>query len=86
MGVTHVHDYSGEPGNGATLEGRNIIETPELVRDRILCAARLLKDPQRVSVNPDCGLRTRSWDITFKKLQVMRDGTILAREKIGASK
>lgn len=86
LGVTHVHDYSGEPGNGATLEGRNIIETPELVRDRILCAARLLKDPQRVSVNPDCGLRTRSWDITFKKLQVMRDGTILAREKIGASK
>ncbi len=84
LGVTHVHDFNGVPGNGAKLEGRNVIETPELVRDRILCACNLLKDPNRISVNPDCGLRTRSWDITYKKLEVMRDGTQLAREKIGA--
>ena len=83
LGVTHVHDFNGETGNGAILEGRNVIETPELVRDRILFATKLLKDPQRIVVNPDCGLRTRSWDITYKKLQVMRDGTQLARDKIG---
>lgn len=83
LGVTHVHDFNGLTGNGAKLEGRNVIESPELVRDRILCAAKLLRDPQRIVVNPDCGLRTRSWDITYKKLQVMRDGTQLAREKIG---
>lgn len=82
LGVTHVHDYSGTPGNGATRDGRNVIESPELVRDRILYAAKLLKDPNRVVVNPDCGLRTRSWEITHKKLEVMREGTELAREEL----
>ncbi len=83
LGVTHVHDYSGKPGDGATVDGRNVIESPKLVRDRILFAAELLKDPSRISVNPDCGLRTRSWEITYKKLEVMMEGTRLAREKIG---
>ncbi len=82
LGVAHVHDYSGKPGDGATVDGRNVIESPKLVRDRILFAAKLLKNPERISVNPDCGLRTRSWEVTFKKLEVMMDGTRLAREKI----
>ena len=81
LGVTHVHDYSGKPGNGATVDGRNVIESPKLVRDRILFAAKLLKDPSRISVNPDCGLRTRSWEIIYKKLEVMMEGTKLAREE-----
>ena len=83
LGVTHVHDYSGLAGNGAIVDGRNVIESPELVRDRILFALKVLKDPSRISVNPDCGLRTRSWEVTYKKLDVMQRGTELAREKIG---
>jgi len=82
LGITHVHDYSGKPGSGAIVDGRNVIESPKLVRDRILFAAKLLKDPSRISVNPDCGLRTRSWEITYKKLEVMMEGTKLAREEI----
>ncbi|MDA4111951.1 MAG: hypothetical protein OK439_05390 [Thaumarchaeota archaeon] len=82
LGVTHVHDYSGSPGNGATVDGRNVIESPKLVRDRILFAQKLLGDPSRISVNPDCGLRTRNWEIAFKKLEVMKEGTELARKKI----
>ncbi len=82
LGVTHVHDYSGTPGNGAVQEGRNIMESPKLVRDRILYASKLLRDPSRISVNPDCGLRTRSWEITQKKLEVMKEGTELAREEL----
>jgi 5-methyltetrahydropteroyltriglutamate--homocysteine methyltransferase len=82
LGVTHVHDYTGKPGNGARTEGRNLIESPKLVRDRILCASKLLKDPGRISVNPDCGLRTRSWDITYQKLNVMMEGTDLARKEV----
>lgn len=79
LGVVHVHDYSGVPGNGARKEGRNIIESPELVRDRILAAAKILKDPSRISVNPDCGLRTRSWAVTYEKLRALEAGTKLAR-------
>ncbi|MCL5287265.1 MAG: hypothetical protein M1453_04625, partial [Acidobacteria bacterium] len=82
LGVTHVHDFSGPSGSGATVEGRNIIESPELVRDRILFAAKLLHDPSKISVNPDCGLRTRSWDVIYKKLQAMMEGTKLARKEI----
>ncbi len=81
LGVVHVHDYTGKPGSGAALEGRNIIETPELVRDRILFATHLLKgDESRISVNPDCGLRTRSWDITQRKLLLVTEGAMLARK------
>lgn len=82
LGVTHVHDHSGSTGNGASQDGRNIMESPKLVRDRILFAAKLLKDPARISVNPDCGLRTRSWEVAHKKLEVMREGTELARKEI----
>jgi 5-methyltetrahydropteroyltriglutamate--homocysteine methyltransferase len=81
LGVIHVHDYSGSPGNGAVLDERNVIESPKLVRDRILFASKLLKDPYRISVNPDCGLRTRSWDITYTKLETMMEGTALARKE-----
>ncbi len=82
LGVTHVHDFTGTAGKGATIEGRNVLEMPKLVRDRILFASKLLKDPSRISVNPDCGLRTRDWETTFKKLEVMAEGAELAREKI----
>lgn len=54
------------------------IETPELVRDRILYAARIL-GPERIQVNPDCGLRTRRWDVVAAKLAAMVEGTRLAR-------
>jgi 5-methyltetrahydropteroyltriglutamate--homocysteine methyltransferase len=82
LGVLHVHDFTGKPGNGATAEGRNVFESPKLVRDRILFASKILKDPSRISVNPDCGLRTRDWETTFKKLESMAEGTELARGKI----
>ncbi len=82
LGVLHVHDYSGKPGNGAIVEGRNILESPELVRDRILTASKLLKDPSRISVNPDCGLRTRSWEVTYQKLRALEEGTRLARNEV----
>ena len=82
LGVSHIHDYNGKPGKGATMDGRSVIETPKLVRDRILYALKILGDPSRISVNPDCGLRTRTWDVAYKKLEAMREGTALARKKI----
>lgn len=54
------------------------IESPELVRDRILFAAETL-GPEKVLVNPDCGLRTRRWDVVERKLQSLVEGTRLAR-------
>ncbi len=57
------------------------IESPELVRDRLLYASKFI-EPERIYVNPDCGLRTRSREIAFEKLKSMVKGAALAREKL----
>jgi 5-methyltetrahydropteroyltriglutamate--homocysteine methyltransferase len=61
----------------------DFIESPELVRDRILYAVEVFDDPVRIHVTPDCGLRTRSWDIAYRKLQNMVEGTELAKKDLG---
>src|SRR5467141_3090739 len=81
VGVVHVHDFSGHvpPSSGKEV-GRNILESPELVRDRLLYAAKVVGDPAKIWANPDCGLRTRTWDVTFAKLTSTVRGAELARE------
>lgn len=60
----------------------DFVEPAELVRDRILYAVDVLGDPERIQVNPDCGLRTRSWDVVYDKLANMVAGTRLAEEDL----
>lgn len=64
LGVTDIHS--------------DFIESPELVRDRILYAAKILGDPKRINPSPDCGLRTRTWDVAFAKLSSTVNGARLA--------
>jgi 5-methyltetrahydropteroyltriglutamate--homocysteine methyltransferase len=81
IGVVHVHDYSGEVSAGAGKQfPRNIIESPELVRDRIVYATEIVGDPAKIWVNPDCGLRTRTWDMAYAKLASIVEGARLVRE------
>ncbi|MCI4368877.1 MAG: hypothetical protein L3K09_04865 [Thermoplasmata archaeon] len=58
---------------------RDDVESPEVVADRIRRAAKILGDPSRIWVNPDCGLRTRSLSIAHQKLKNMVAGAKLAR-------
>mgnify|MGYP001576308694 CR=1 FL=1 len=74
------HNVPGTIGLGVLDVHTDYVEPPELVRDRILYAAKLL-GPERIYVNPDCGLRTRSLDISFAKLRNMVEGARLAREQ-----
>jgi 5-methyltetrahydropteroyltriglutamate--homocysteine methyltransferase len=60
----------------------DFVEPAELVRDRILYAVDVLGDPGRIQVNPDCGLRTRSWDVVYEKLVNMVEGTRLAEREL----
>ena len=81
VGVVHVHDFSGHvPTDAGTATERNIIESPELVRDRLLYATKIVGDPAKIWANPDCGLRTRTWDVTYAKLESVVKGAELARE------
>jgi 5-methyltetrahydropteroyltriglutamate--homocysteine methyltransferase len=61
----------------------DFIEPPELVRDRILYAVDVFQDPARIHVTPDCGLRTRSWDVAYAKLKNMVEGVQLAKKDLG---
>jgi 5-methyltetrahydropteroyltriglutamate--homocysteine methyltransferase len=60
----------------------DFVESPELVRDRILYAVEVFGDPARIHVCPDCGLRTRSWDVAYEKLQALVEGVRLAEEAL----
>jgi 5-methyltetrahydropteroyltriglutamate--homocysteine methyltransferase len=77
----------GSPGVGLGVLDihSDFVEPAELVRDRVLYAVRVLGDPARIQVNPDCGLRTRSWDVAYEKLTSMVEGTRLAEEALGGS-
>ncbi len=57
----------------------DFIEPPELVRDRILYASKVLKDVGMVVACNDCGLRTRSWDVAFRKQLSLVQGAAMAR-------
>jgi 5-methyltetrahydropteroyltriglutamate--homocysteine methyltransferase len=61
----------------------DFIESPELVRDRILHAVDVFGGPDRLHVTPDCGLRTRTWEVSYAKLQNMVAGVELARAVLG---
>ena len=61
----------------------DFIEPPELVRDRVLYAASVFGDPNRIQVMPDCGLRTRSWEVAYRKLESMVAGVALAKKELG---
>jgi 5-methyltetrahydropteroyltriglutamate--homocysteine methyltransferase len=61
----------------------DFIEPPELVRDRILHAVEVFGDPDRIHVTPDCGLRTRTWEVAYAKLRNMVAGVELAKQELG---
>jgi 5-methyltetrahydropteroyltriglutamate--homocysteine methyltransferase len=68
LGVASVHD--------------NDVEAAELVRDRTLRAVEIIGDPARIYPSPDCGLRTRTWDVAFDKLKATVEGAQLARDSL----
>lgn len=69
-------------GLGVTDIHRDFIEPPELIRDRILYSAKILGDSRLINPTPDCGLRTRTWEVSFKKLENMVQGTRLAEKSL----
>ena len=68
-----------EVGLGVVDVHRDSVESPEVVRARIARAVRYLGDPDRIWVNPDCGLRTRSLPVARAKLDAVVRGAALAR-------
>ncbi len=76
--------WDGKIGLGVIDIHTDFIEPPELVRDRILYASEVL-GPERIEVNTDCGLRTRTWEVSLEKLKNMVEGTRLAEKELNGS-
>lgn len=76
------YGFRGKYGLGVIDVHTDFIEPPELVRDRILHAVNIIGDPSRIHASTDCGLRTRTWEISFAKLKNMVLGAELARKRL----
>ena len=76
------YGFKGEIGIGVTDVHVDKIETPQLIRDRIIYSSKALGDPSKIYVNPDCGLRTRTRSVAFEKLKAMVEGAKMARVAI----
>lgn len=76
------HKTDFEVGVGVLDVHTDALETPELVRDRIVYAVKARGDPEKIYVNPDCGLRTRTWDVSRRKMEIMAKGAELARNEL----
>jgi 5-methyltetrahydropteroyltriglutamate--homocysteine methyltransferase len=74
--------FRGNYGLGVIDVHTDFIEPPELIRDRILHVAKIIGDPSRIHVSPDCGLRTRTWEVSFNKLKNMVLGAELAKRSL----
>ena len=83
--IKKFRDLPYEPalGVGVLDIHTNFIEAPELVRDRLLYAVDVFGDPNRIHVMPDCGLRTRSWEVAYRKLESLVAGVELAKKDLG---
>src|SRR3989440_4212983 len=83
--IKKFRDLSYKPalGLGVLDIHSDFIESPELVRDRVLYAVKVFDDPSRIHVTPDCGLRTRSWKVAYEKLRNMTAGVRMARQQLG---
>jgi 5-methyltetrahydropteroyltriglutamate--homocysteine methyltransferase len=76
------YNVPGRIGLGVTDIHTDFIESSELIRDRILYATKIMGDPTLINPSPDCGLRTRTWDVAYQKLVNQTDGTRLAESLV----
>jgi 5-methyltetrahydropteroyltriglutamate--homocysteine methyltransferase len=76
-------DYSGGTflGLGVTDVHIDDVESMEVIHQRINTALKFI-DPEKLRINPDCGLRTRSREIGYSKLKNMVDARDLALREL----
>lgn len=83
--LTTIHSAAPNTaiGLGVVSIHEDKFESPELIRDRVLRAVDIVGNPDKVFPSPDCGLRTRSWEVAYEKLARTVEGTNLAKQELG---
>ncbi len=84
--LTALHDFPPDKalGIGAVDVQSHRVETPEEVAQTIQRVAAFV-GPERLWVNPDCGLNHLPRDVAFAKLKSMTDGAQLAKQRLAGS-
>jgi len=77
----HQHPFTKDISFGVIDVHSHVIETVEIVKERILKALEVL-NPKQVWIDPDCGLKTRTEEEAIAKLQVMVEATKQIRETL----
>ncbi len=78
------HDIDAAVGLGAVDIHTDELEPPELVADRIRYALDVFDDdPTKVWPCTDCGLRTRSWEISYEKIKRLAEGARIVEGEYG---
>ncbi len=75
------HPFTKDISFGVIDVHSHLVETPDIIKDRIMKALEVLP-PERVWVDPDCGLKTRSEDEAKQKLINMVEAVKQVREQI----
>ncbi|TRM82943.1 methionine synthase, partial [Sulfolobus sp. A20-N-F6] len=75
------YEYNKEIGVGVIDVHNRRVETPEEVAKDILNVLNYFP-PDKVWINPDCGLKLLSRKVAYQKLVSMVEGTKIAREEL----
>jgi 5-methyltetrahydropteroyltriglutamate--homocysteine methyltransferase len=75
------YKYDLELGFGVVDVHTNKVEEPQTVAKAIRKALEIFP-PERLFINPDCGLKLRPRRVAFEKLKVMVEGTRMVREEL----
>ncbi len=60
----------------------HVVESVDQVKAGIKRGLEILP-PERLYIDPDCGLKTRTWEEATEKLRVMVEGVRAVREELG---
>jgi 5-methyltetrahydropteroyltriglutamate--homocysteine methyltransferase len=73
--------FTKEIGLGVVDSHSHVIEKKDEIKTRIRQALEVIP-PERVYVDPDCGLKTRSWDEARGKLKAIAEAVSELREEL----
>jgi 5-methyltetrahydropteroyltriglutamate--homocysteine methyltransferase len=75
------HKFTKEIGLGVVDSHSHVIEKKDEVKNRIRQTVELIS-PEKIYVDPDCGLKTRTWEEAREKLKVIVEAARELREEL----
>lgn len=82
LGLFRQRSFDKELAMGVLDSHSHVVETVEQVKEAIRRGLEVVP-PERLYIDPDCGLKTRTWDEAAAKLRVLVQGVREVRHELG---